>query len=172
MRSEHRRAHHGQVALPSNSLPEPRRAYALLAVAGLLGTAVLLVGAGQLVLYEVPSHNSGLHAAIEGVYPFDVDRQAVDGPAATEFDAGSVDALAARVTWADLPPTTIVSGDWYDSSGALVARSGPAAAARMHPIVVAGDDAALSPGAYLFAVERWDGGTPIEVLTKELVRLR
>ena len=77
------------------------------------------------------------------------------------------------VDWTSLPPDLVVGGQWFSGGFTIdVGGVGPARAARLreHSVVpINFGDNRLPPGHYEFAVERYSGGRPVEVLARRTV---
>ncbi len=82
--------------------------------------------------------------------------------------------FAAVVDWSSLPADVIVDARWYDSFGNVVGSVGPGtplqlAGQTVIPVRVPPGYHHVLPGHYLFVVERYAGGVPVEVIARRVV---
>jgi hypothetical protein len=142
-----------------------------MAALGAAGIVILGIGLAQFIQYEPPGQHSGIAARIQGVYDYDTKTKQVFGPNKDHFRTD--EPFAAVVDWTSLPPDLLVGATWFSGGFTIDAGGvGPARAAtlREHSVVpVNFGDQRLPPGHYEFAVERYAGGRPVEVLARKTV---
>jgi len=148
-----------------------RPIYRLQVALGLAGIVILVVGLAQFVHFEPPGQHSGLTARIVGIYDYDPKTRQTFGPNKDHFQTN--EPFAADVDWASLPPDLVVGAQWFSGGFTIDAGGvGPARAASLteHSVVpVNFGSNRLPPGHYEFAVERYAGGRPVEVLSRKTV---
>jgi len=159
------------VAAPVDQVRTLYRTLLLYAAISLL---ILIVGLVEFVYFEPPGHQTGLKATIVGVYQYDPDQNTVTGPDGSSFPRTAL--FAAKVDWSSLPPTVVVDARWYDSFGNIVGGVGPATPQELAnqtiiPVRVPPGFHHILPGHYLFVVERYEGGVPVEVIARRLVQV-
>ena len=142
-------------------------------VIGALGAVILLSGLGLFLYFEPVDAQAGNgNARITGVYRFDPSTRDKVGPPTARFT--SRDIPAAVVDWKSLPPDMVAAAHWYDDNGQVLGGVGPAPAgaqpARPIPIDVAPGDE-IPPSAYVFVVERFDGGRSVQVLARSAIKV-
>ena len=148
------------------------RTLLLSAAAGLL---ILTAGVVEYVYFEPFAQASGVHAEIRGVYAYDAATHETKGPDRSTFRR--TEDFAAVVDWGSIRAKDItVQAIWFDGFGNVVGQAGPGRPADLkdHQVVPAELPAGLSyhlPGEYIFAVERVQGGQPVEVLARRLVEV-
>jgi len=140
--------------------------FRLLVALGVAGIAILAVGLAQFVHYEPPGQRTGLAVSIRGVYDYDNKTGKPSGPSKNHFRTD--EPFAAVVDWTSLPPDLVVGATWFSGGFALDAGGvGPARAADLTErsvVPVNGGAKRFPAGRYEFAVERYSGGRPVEVL--------
>ena len=159
------------VAAPLDQVPTLYRTLLVFAAVSIL---ILVAGLVEFVYFEPPGHHTGLKATIVGVYQYDPDQNNVTGPDNSLFPRTAL--FAAKVDWSSLPPNIVVDARWYDSFGNIVGGVGPATPAELTnqtiiPVRVPPGFRHVLPGHYLFVVERYDGGVPVEVIARRLVQV-
>ena len=159
------------VAAPVDQVRTLYRTLFLYAAISLL---ILLAGLVEFVYFEPPGHHSGLKASIVGDYEYDPDQNTVTGPDSSTFPRTAL--FAAKVDWSSLPSGVIVDARWYDGFGNVVGGVGPAtppelAGKTIIPVRVPPGFRHILPGRYLFVVERYEGGVPVEVIARRLVEV-
>lgn len=148
------------------------RTLLLCAAAGLL---ILTAGVVEYVYFEPFAQASGVHAEIRGVYAYDAATHETKGPDRSTFRR--TEDFAAVVDWGSIGAKDLtVQAIWFDGFGNVVGQAGPGRPADLqgHEIVPAVMPADLSyhlPGEYIFAVERVQGGQPVEVLARRLIEV-
>ena len=148
--------------------------YRTLLVYGLIGLVILTAGLVEFLHFEPFGETAGVHARIAGVYLYDPGTGRTSGPDRRTFARN--EQFAAVVDWSGLPDTFTVQAVWYDSFGNIVGQVGPGAPTRLNPhrIIPAEKPSGLKyhlPGEYIFAVERLQGGQPVEVLARRLIEV-
>jgi hypothetical protein len=146
--------------------------YRTLLVFATVGVLVLVVGLIEFVYFEPPGQATGAKAHIVGIYNYDPGTGATSGHDQSQFPRAQQ--FAAVVDWASLPSDLTVDARWYDSFGDVVGRVGPDAPGRLLdrstvPVVVPPGFHHSLPGRYLFVVERYNGGVPVEVLARRII---
>jgi len=159
------------VAAPVDQVRTLYRTLLLYAAISLL---ILTAGLVEFVYFEPPGHHTGIKATIVGVYQYDPDKNAVTGPDSSTFPRTAV--FAAQVDWSSLPSDVVVDARWYDSFGNIVGGVGPATPPELAdrtiiPVRVPPGFRHILPGHYLFVVERYEGGVPVEVIGRRLVQV-
>jgi hypothetical protein len=138
---------------------------------GVAGIVILAIGLTQFVVFEPPGQHSGITARIQGIFDYDPNTHQTFGSNKDHFKTD--EPFAAVVDWASLPPDLVVGGHWFASGFTIDAGGvGPARAAalREHSAVPVNFGANRLPsGHYEFAVERYSGGRPVEVLARRTV---
>ncbi len=148
------------------------RAIRLVGVAAVL---ILLAGLADYLYFEPPGQRSGHMARVVGVYQYDAKaHRVVDGPSASFPRARP---FAAVVDWSSLPATLVVVARWYDSFDGLAGGVGPAPVSKLAlekavPVHEPAGSPVTIPGRYIFVVERYADGRPVEVLGRVIVRVR
>lgn len=149
-----------------------RTLYRALLVFDVVAILILAVGLAEFVYFEPPGQSTGLKATIVGVYQYDPTTHTRFGPNRSSFPR--TQQLAAVVDWASLPQDITVDARWYDSFESIVGRVGPGTPAQLAdqttiPIGVPAGQTSNLPGQYLFVVERFEGGVPVEVLARRII---
>jgi hypothetical protein len=136
--------------------------------------AILILAAGlvEFLYFEPPGQHTGVKATIVGVYEYDPATNKTFGPDLSSFKRTQL--FAAVVDWKSLPSNITVDARWYDNFGSVVGSVSPGTPAQLasQPIVPIALPKNLKynlPGQYMFVVERWSNGVPVEVLARRLV---
>ena len=132
---------------------------------GAIGIVIFVAGFIEFVHFEPFGHGSGVHAHISGVFSYDPKTKTTTGSDRSTFARS--EQFAAVVDWSGIPDTLNVQAVWIDSFQNVVGSAGPATS-----IVPAEVPEGLKyhlPGQYIFAVERLEGGRPVEVLGRRIV---
>jgi hypothetical protein len=148
--------------------------YRTLLVYGLVGLVILTAGLVEFLHFEPFGSNAGVRAHVAGVYLYDPSTGQTSGPDRTTFSRG--EQFAAVVNWAELPDSLTVEAVWYDSFGNIVGQVGPGRPSILQDrdVIPAKKPSGLKfhlPGEYIFAVERVEGGQPVEVLARRLIEV-
>jgi hypothetical protein len=148
--------------------------YRTLLVYGLIALVILTTGLVEFLHFEPFGQTAGVHARIVGVYLYDPATGQTSGPDRSTF--ARAEQFASVVDWSGLPDNVTVQAVWYDSFGNIVGQAGPGTATQLdtHRIIPALKPSGLKyhlPGEYIFAVERLDGGQPVEVLARRLIEV-
>ena len=146
--------------------------YRTLLVFATVAVVILAVGLVEFVYFEPPGQTTGVKARIAGVYQYDPATGNTIGPDRSSFARTEV--FAAVVDWSGLPPDLSVDARWYDTFGNVVGRAGPSTPEQLSPrttvpVTVPQGLHHNLPGHYTFAVERLQGGLPVEVLARRIV---
>lgn len=149
-----------------------RTLYRTLLVFAAVSFLILVAGLVEFAYFEPPGQHTGLKATIVGVYQYDPDHQTTVGPEASAFPRTVQ--FAAVVDWSSLPKNVVVDARWYDSFGNIIGSVGPANPDQLSgqtivPIRVPPGIHRILPGHYVFVVERYAGGVPVEVLARRVV---
>ena len=155
-------------------IDQVRTLYRTLLVYATISILILLAGLAELAYFEPPGQHSGLMATISGVYQYDPDHKTTVGSDRTSFPRTMQ--FAAVVDWSALRKDVTVDARWYDGFGNVVGSVGPATPDQLavHTIVPVQVPPGLHhdlPGPYLFVVERYDGGLPVEVIGRRVVEV-
>jgi hypothetical protein len=153
-------------------IDQVRTLYRTLLVYTAVSMLVLIAGLVEFVYFEPPGQHSGLKATIAGVYQYDLERNTTIGPDRSSFPRTAL--FAAVVDWSSLPKDVVVDARWYDGFGNVVGSVGPAtphklAGETVVPVHVQAPFMHLLPGRYIFVVERYEGGEPVEVIGRRVV---
>lgn len=157
-------------------MDDMRLLYRTVVTVGVLAILILGVGLVDFLAFEPVGEHTGATASIVGVFHYDPSTKQTSGPDTTRFTAG--DDFAAVVDWSSVSGSSVVGARWYNSLGTEVGGVGPmpassmADADRIVPVKVPQGFHDNIPGEYLFVVERFRGGQPVEVLARRLVLVR
>ena len=149
--------------------------YRTLLAYGVVGVLILGAGLVEFLHFEPFTQAAGMHAHIVGVYRYDPATGRTSGPDQTTFARD--EPFAAVVDWSTVPDVITVRALWYDSFENVVGSvgPGPTLALQGDNVVPAAIPKGLHyhlPGQYIFAVERFDAGLPVEVLARRIVQVR
>jgi hypothetical protein len=147
--------------------------FILIVVLGVVGALILTAGGIEFVAFE-PLQHSGMTARVQGVYRYDPKSDRTTGSSSTRFTEDQ--SFAAVVDWKSVPQSTLVGAHWFNGFGEDVGSVGPETAGNLaashQNIVPAGVPRGLDknlPGHYLFVVERYVNGSPVEVIGRVIV---
>jgi len=148
-----------------------RTLYRALLVFDVVAILILAIGLGEFLYFEPPGKTTGLAVRV-AIYQYDSTTKTTSGPERTTFARDQL--FAAVVDWSSLPSDVIVDARWYDSFEAIVGRVGPGTPVELagQTTIPVGFPAGLKdnlPGQYIFVVERFEGGVPVEVLARRFV---
>ena len=146
--------------------------YRTLLLFDIVAILILAIGLVEFLYFEPPGQNTGLKATVVGVYQYDPATNKTFGPDRGAFTRTQL--FAAVVDWKSLPPNITVDARWYDSFQSIVGSVGPGTPAQLanQPIVPIALPTNLKhnlPGQYVFVIERWTNGVPVEVLARRIV---
>ena len=149
-----------------------RTLYRTLLLFDLVAILILAAGVAEFLYFEPPGQQTGIKATIAGVYQYDPTTNKTFGPERSTFTRTQL--FAAVVDWKSLPSNITVDARWYDNFESIVGSVGPGTPAQLEnqPIVPIALPTNLKhnlPGQYVFVVERWANGVPVEVLARRLV---
>jgi hypothetical protein len=152
-----------------------RPLYRTILALGVVAIVILVVGVVQFVYFEPPGQRTTNTAHVKGVYVYDPRTHETQDGDRQNFSRDQD--FAAVVDWSSLPSNLIVGARWYDSFGDTVGGAGPAPAAQLQghevvPVETPSGTAQNLPGHYLFVVERYSSGQPVEVLARRIVLVR
>ena len=153
-----------------------RPLYRTIVALGVVGLVILTVGVVEFLAFEPLGQHTGLRARVEGVFRYDPDSRQTSGSSSTRFAANQP--FAAVVDWSSVPGDTVVGARWFNSLGTDVGGIDPKPASQMTdadrlvPVKVPEGFHANIPGEYLFVVERFRDGQPVEVLARRLVLVK
>jgi hypothetical protein len=140
------------------------------------GVSILIFSAGiaEFVYFEPFGQHSGITAHVGGVYQYDPATKSIVGPDSNSFPRTVQ--FAAVVDWSTLPKDIVVGALWYDTFGNVVASAGPGTPAQLAdqtiiPVPITAPFHDVLPGRYTFVVERYEGGVPVEVIGRRIVRV-
>lgn len=142
-------------------------------ILGAAGLVILTLGLAEFFVFEPPGQTTGLTATVKGVYLYDPQtKQALAGDRKT-FTRSQP--FAAAVDWTGLPEDQRFGARWFDSFQAPaggVGPSAPSSLASVVPVKLPEGMKTFLPGTYLFVVERYSGGQPVEVIARRRVVVR
>jgi len=146
--------------------------YRLLLAYGIVAIIILTAGVVEFLHFEPFGQTAGARASIVGVYQYDPATHKTEGPDRRTFARD--ESFATVVDWSTLPDSMTVEALWYDSFENVVGSVGAAkpSALANETVIPAAIPEGLRyhlPGEYIFAVERLDGGQPVEVLGRRIV---
>jgi hypothetical protein len=149
-----------------------RTLYRTLLLFDVVAILILAVGLGEFLYFEPPGQHTGLKATIVGVYQYDPATNKTFGPDRSAFTRTQL--FAAAVDWSSLPPNITVDARWYDNFQSVVGSVGPGTPAQLAdqptvPIALPTNLKHNLPGQYMFVVERWANGVPVEVLARRIL---
>jgi hypothetical protein len=149
-----------------------RTLYRTLLLFAAISLLILVAGLVEFAYFEPPGQHTGLKAAIAGVYQYDPDQKTTTGPDRLSFPRTVQ--FAAVVDWTPLPKNVVVDARWYDGFGNVVGSVGPGTAEQLAgqtivPVKVPPGFSHNLPGHYVFVVERYQGGLPVEVIGRRVV---
>jgi hypothetical protein len=149
-----------------------RTLYRTLLVYAAVSILILVAGLVEFAYFEPPGQHTGLKASITGVFQYDPVHNTTTGPDRNSFPRTML--FAAVVDWSSLPKNIVVDARWYDAFGNVVGRLGPAtpdqlASQMIVPVKVPPGFQHNLPGHYIFVVERYEGGVPVEVIGRRVV---
>lgn len=159
----------GRTARPRHELRAARVTMLLLGLAALavLGSALV-----AFLYFEPGGERSGLHARVDGVHPFDPHTHEAAARSERIYRPGQP--FAAQVDWGSLPAGIEVAALWVDSLGTPVGGVGPRPVEQLPrtqlvTTALAEQGKQNLPGGYVFFVERFSGGRPVEILARTSV---
>ena len=137
-----------------------------------VAAVILIAGVAEFVYFERPGYSSGATAHIQGIYHYDPETNTTSGPDRSIFARDGQ--FAAVVDWASLPDNLTVDARWVNGFGTVVGGVGPGSPAELAdqsivPVRVPEGLHLNLPGQYIFVVERFHNGLPVEVLARRLV---
>jgi hypothetical protein len=142
-------------------------------VIGAIGAFILLAGFGLFLYYEPIDEQAGnTNARITGIYPYDPASGTRVGNSTARFKPHQVP--GAVVDWKSVPGDMVVSAHWYDDHGQVIGGVGAAAAASQPEGAIPIDVDPQTPipaGGYVFVVERYAGGRPVQVLARGAIKV-
>ena len=149
-----------------------RTLYRTILVFDIVAILILVIGFGEFAFFERPGEATGIKAEITGVYQYDPEHHMTIGPDRSTFARTEV--FAAVVDWSSLPSDLTVDARWYNAFGSIVGFVGPGKPAQLAdnkviPVLVPPGLHLNLPGRYMFVVERFEGGLPVEVLGRRIV---
>lgn len=149
-----------------------RTLYRTLLLFDIVASLILAVGLAEFLYFEPPGQQTGITATVVGVYQYDPTTNKTFGPDRGTFTRTQL--FAAVVDWKSLPANTTVDARWYDNFESIVGSVGPGIPAQLanQPVIPIALPTNLKhnlPGQYLFVVERWSNGIPVEVLARRIV---
>ena len=157
-------------------LPRPRHELVAARLTMLLigAGSVVALGAGLIAFlyYEPTGQRTGLTATVDGVHPFDTKTHEVGSGTGRIYNTDQP--FVAVVDWSPVPAGTQVAAIWVDALGSTVGGIGPADVSQLpkrQPVGTALEEQGKPnlPGGYVFVVERYSGGRPVEVLARTSV---
>ena len=139
---------------------------------GVIGVVIFIAGFIEFLHFEPFGAHSGVQAHIAGVFSYDPKTNTTSGSNRDSFTRS--EQFAAVVDWSGVPDNFTVQAVWTDSFENVVGSVGPATPSQLSgkTIIPAAVPEGLKyhlPGQYIFAVEKFDGGRPVEVLGRRIV---
>ena len=152
-----------------------RPLYRTILALGAVALGILLLGGIEFVYFEPLGERTSNQVRIEGVFVYDPQTKQTRGADKDSFSRDQD--LAAVVDWSSLPPDLVVGANWYDSFGDVVGSAGPAPARELAgqevvPVAAHSGQERNLPGHYLFVVERYENGQPVEVLGRRIALVK
>lgn len=149
-----------------------RTPYRTILAYGLVGIVIFIAGLIEFIHFEPFGRGSGVQAHIAGVFSYDPATKTTSGSDRASFSRS--DQFAAVVDWSGVPDTLTVQAIWIDSFENVVGSVGPGTPRGLssQTIIPAQVPEGLKyhlPGQYIFAVEKLEGGRPVEVLGRRIV---
>ena len=155
-------------------IDQVRTLYRTLLVYAAVSILILLAGLAEFAYFEPSGQQTGIKATIVGVYQYDPNTGQLTGPDSNTFPRTVQ--FAAKVDWSTLPSNIVVDARWYDGFGNVVGSVGPGtpqelAGQTIIPVKVPPGFHHNLPGHYVFVVERYQGGVPVEVIGRRVVQV-
>ena len=153
-----------------------RPLYRTMLALGAAAALILALGLVDFLVFEPLGQHTGTAVTVSGVFAYDPSTHQTTGKSGDRYDASQP--FAAVVDWASVPPGTTVGARWFNSLGSAVGGVGPRPAGAMTdadrtvPVEVPQGFHANIPGEYLFVVERFSRGQPVEVLARRFVLVK
>ena len=156
----------------SGPVDQVRTLYRTLLVFAAFSVLILVAGLVEFAYFEPSGQHTGLKATIVGVYQYDPDHKTTGGPDSNVFPRTVQ--FAAVVDWSTLPRNVVVDARWYDGFGNIVGSVGPGSPDQLTgqtiiPVKTPPGFAHNLPGHYVFVVERYESGLPVEVIGRRVV---
>jgi hypothetical protein len=148
-----------------------RRPYLTMLALGAISAILVAVGLGNLFLSTMPWNDTGLRAAVTGVYRYDPRTRSTADQKITEIRHGQ--AFAARIAWRQLPAGLQVGARWYDPQDDDVGGAPPMTAGDLaaRDAIAPMTDTRGPPGSYMLLVMRYADGRPVEILGRARVKV-
>ncbi len=155
-------------------IDQVRTLYRTLLVYAAVSILILLAGLAEFAYFEPSGQHTGIKATIVGVYQYDPNKGQLTGPDSSTFPRTVQ--FAAKVDWSKLPSNIVVDARWYDGFGNVVGSVGPGtpqelAGQTIIPVKVPPGFHHNLPGHYVFVVERYESGVPVEVIGRRVVQV-
>jgi hypothetical protein len=155
-------------------IDQVRTLYRTLLVYAAVSILILIAGLAEFAYFEPFGQHTGIKATIVGVYQYDPSTDQLIGPDSSIFPRTVQ--FAAKVDWSTLPSNIVVDARWNDGFGNVVGSVGPAtphelAGQTIIPVKVPPGFHHNLPGHYVFVVERYEGGVPVEVIGRRVVQV-
>ena len=146
--------------------------YRTLLVYVAVAVVILTAGVAEFVYFERPGYSTGATAHIQGIYDYNSETSTTSGPDRSIFARDQQ--FAAVVDWASLPNDITVDARWVNSFGTGVGGVGPGTPQELQdrstvPVRVPEGLHYNLPGQYIFVVERYHNGLPVDVLARRLI---
>ena len=148
-----------------------RRPYLTMLALGAISAILVALGLGNLLLTTMPWNDTGLHAAVTGVYRYDPKTRSTGDQTIDHVRHGQ--AFAARVAWQQLPTGLQVGARWYDPQDEDVGGAPPTSAGDQaaRDAIAPMADTRGPPGGYTLLVMRYADGRPAEILGRARVEV-
>jgi len=146
--------------------------YRTLLVYVAVAVVILIAGVAEFVYFERPGYASGATAHVQGIFHYDPETNTTTGPDRSIFARD--EQFAAVVDWSSVSDNLIVDARWVNGFGTAVGGVGPGTPAELKdksivPVRVPEGLHLNLPGQYIFVVERYHNGLPIEVIARRLI---
>lgn len=139
-------------------------------ILGAVGLVILALGLAEFLVFEPPGQTTGLKASVTGVYAYDPTSGRTQDGDQKSFIRGQP--FAATVDWTGLPADGSFGARWFDAFQAPAGGVGPGAPSALPGVVPVKLPEGMKvnlPGTYMFVVERYSGGQPVEVIARRQV---
>ena len=155
-------------------IDQVRTLYRTLLVYAAVSVIILVAGLAEFAYFEPFGQHTGIKATIVGVYQYDPSTGHLSGPDSSIFPRTVQ--FAAKADWSTLPSNIVVDARWYDGFGNVVGSVGPGTPKQLAdqtiiPVKVPPGFHHNLPGHYVFVVERYEGGVPVEVIGRRVVQV-
>lgn len=158
------------------ALDEIRPLSRAMLILGAVAIVILGLGLVEFFAFEPLGEHSGITVHVVGVFHYDLTTKETSGSDRVKFAA--TEDFAAVVDWSTVPGAVVVGATWINGLGETVGQLGPKPASQMTdadrvvPVKVPPGLTRNIPGEYIFVVERFRSGQPVEVLARRFILVR